>query len=302
MPSDRSDKVSGCDVSSATALVALVVYAGWAALTWQYHALPAWLILPLAAALMALHGSLQHEAIHGHPTGSRSLDDLIAGVPLSLWLPYSLYRESHLAHHACGRLTDPVEDPESFYVASERWQRMSSPWRALFWINSTLAGRLLLGPAIAMLRFFAGECRRERRHGRAWLLHAVAVAPVLAWVTIACDIPLHSYVMLFVYPGLSLTLLRSFSEHRPAEGNARSTAIVEAGPVFSLLYLNNNLHALHHESPGLPWYALPEIYRAQRDEIRAKNGAFVFSGYGELAARFALRPKDVPVHPRRGEP
>src|SRR5688572_24014575 len=106
-----------------TGLVALGVYAGWLGLTWHYHSLPAWLILPLGAALMALHGSLQHEAIHGHPTPWRSLNAMIAGAPLALWLPYPLYRESHLAHHGCGRLTDPIEDPESFYLAPERWRR-----------------------------------------------------------------------------------------------------------------------------------------------------------------------------------
>src|SRR5262252_2644070 len=142
-----------------TYLVALGVYAGWGALTLWYHALPAWLILPLGGFLLALHGSLQHEAIHGHPTRWATINLLIAGAPLGLWLPYPIYRESHLSHHACGRLTDPIQDPESFYVAPDRWQRMSSASRALHWILSTLAGRLVLGPLVVLLRFAVSEAR-----------------------------------------------------------------------------------------------------------------------------------------------
>ena len=42
---------------------------------------------------------------------------LIGCWPLSLWLPYSIYRSTHLAHHRDENLTDPLEDPESYYWA-----------------------------------------------------------------------------------------------------------------------------------------------------------------------------------------
>lgn len=173
--------------------------------------------------------------------------------------------------------------------------------RALLTLNNTLLGRLAVGPAIAMLSFWGHELRRlgqgDTREARVWLVHAVAVAAVLTWVLAACGIPLVDYVLAFVYPGLSLTLLRSYIKHRPAVRQDHRTAIVEGGPLTRLLFLNNNLHLAHHAWPGIPWYALPAAYKMTRRRLRTCNGTYAFSGYAEIAKRFLVRPKDRPVHP-----
>ena len=96
---------------------------------------------------------------------------------------------------------------------------------------------------------------------------------------------------------MSLTLMRSYLEHRPSDDQAESTTIVERAPVFGLLFLNNNLHAAHHDNPSLPWYALPAAYRSDRDRFVAHNGGYVFSGYLDIARRYLLKPKDSPLHP-----
>jgi fatty acid desaturase len=283
-----------------TLFVALGIHAAWLGLTSVAVRLPLWVLVPLGGFVVAWHGSLQHETIHGHPTRSRAFNTLIASLPLSLWIPYGIYRSLHLAHHKTSALTDPLEDPESFYVTKERWDRASAPYRALLWINTTLAGRLLLGPAIVIVRFIAGEAlalaKADLRHARAWCKHLVGVALVLAWLHV-CHLSVGVYFFAFVYPGVALTLMRSFAEHKPARDNGERVAIVEAGPALSLLYLNNNLHVVHHEEPALPWYELPARYREHRSEVLAKNGHYHFSGYGALLARFGIRPKDAPVHP-----
>ncbi len=46
-------------------LVALAIYGGWGLITWFYDVLPWWLLLPAGAGMVAWHGSLQHEAVHG---------------------------------------------------------------------------------------------------------------------------------------------------------------------------------------------------------------------------------------------
>ncbi len=40
-------------------------------------------------------------------------------------------------------------------------------------------------------------------------------------------------------------LVRSYLEHQPRDKVGERTAIVESGPVMSLLFLNNNLHTMH---------------------------------------------------------
>jgi fatty acid desaturase len=174
--------------------------------------------------------------------------------------------------------------------------------RALLRAHNTLLGRLVLGPLFAYVRLAVGEVRRLQRHDYGhlghWLVHVPAVAAVLYWVVVVCGIPVWVYVLGFAYPGLSLTMLRSFAEHRPAREPACRTAVVEAGPLMRLLYLNNTLHASHHARPELPWYELPAHYRAHRAEILAANGGYLFrGGYLEQVRRFLVRPKDEPVHP-----
>ena len=288
-------------VEGPTWLVILAVYGGWGLLTWNFNALPWWVVFPLGGWLVAWHGSLQHEILHGHPTRSRLFNQALATPPLGLWMPYPIYRDSHLQHHRTGRLTCPFDDPESYYVTREKWRRMNAFTRGALVFNNTMLGRLILGPAITLIRFWGAEIRRLRSGGRdarrVWLGHGLGVALVLYWVMAVCGISFWSYFLLAVYPGLSLTLMRSYAEHRLAGQQDHRTAIVEAGPLTRLLYLNLNLHVVHHEQPGMPWYALPAAYRADRQGVLRRNGGYLFSGYGEMAIRFFFKPKDLPMLP-----
>lgn len=284
-----------------TVAVAAGLYVGFGLVTWNYHVLPWWVVLPIGAYLVCLHGSLQHEVVHGHPTRWRWVNAALVFPSLWLWLPHSRYRETHLAHHRDAKLTDPLEDPESCYVSARRWAEMGPLHRMLRQALMTLAGRLLLGPiyyiAIKLREIVRATRQRDRHYLSHWPLHFVAVAVTLAWVIGVCGIPFWEYVLLFAYPGISLTLLRSYAEHRAAEEVGHRTAVVESGPFFSLLFLNNNLHVLHHAEPGVPWYRLPALYRRHRDRLLALNGGYLFRGYREIFARFLLRRRGSPVHP-----
>lgn len=281
------------------------VYTAFALLTWFYHALPWEWVAVLGGYLVALHGSLQHEAVHGHPTRSPRINELLVLPSLWLFIPFRLYRESHLRHHRDEWLTDPMEDPESYYLSGAQWARRGTCTRALLWVHNTAPGRLLLGPLRVLWRLGTAELARlacgDTTHARAWLVHALGGAIVLTWVVGVCRIPLAAYLGLFVYPGLALTLLRSFAEHEARAAVEERTAIVEAGPLFSLLFLNNNLHVLHHAEPGLPWYRLPRRYREQRAELLARNGGLHYPGYVRLVLRHLVRPRPL-VHPLAPRP
>ena len=280
------------------------VYGGWLALTWHAATLPWWVVLLAGGWLTAWHGSLQHEAIHGYPTRSPRLNAALVWLPVGLWMPYSIYRETHVEHHESALLTDPATDPESFYVSPEAWARMGRLRRGVHVVNQTLAGRLCIGPALIAGRFWLGEARRLLRgdfaHGRAWAGHVVGVALVFGWTAGICELSIAAYVAMFAWPGLSLTLLRSFAEHEPATEAGRRTVIVESGRFGSLLYLNNNLHAVHHAFPGLPWHSIPAARRARRGMFVGPEGPRIHRGYAAIARRYLLRPRDYPVHPGLG--
>ena len=66
--------------------------------------------------------------------------------------------------------------------------------------------------------------------------------------------------------------VRSFAEHRFVDGGTQS-AVVRAGPVMSLLFLNNNLHLSHHARPGVPWYQLPALHERLDGRRRSRPPA-----------------------------
>jgi len=283
-----------------TWLLAAAVYGGWLALTYWTTALPWWLVLPASAWIMAWHGSLQHEVIHNHPTRKPWINTAIGFLPLGLWLPFLRYRELHLAHHRDQLLTDPLEDPESFYMTDEAWARRGPMSRAARRFLNTATGRLLFGPMVAVARFLRKESAAliAGRHWAVWACHALGVVAVLFWVEVVCGIPFWRYVAMFVYPGLALTALRSMAEHRAAPDPDHRTAIVEATPLFGLLFLHNNLHVVHHRYPGMPWYALPRHYRLNREAFIRRNNGLVYRGYREVIGRYLLREHDQPVIPQ----
>ncbi len=262
-----------------TWLVALITYGGWVALTLGHAYLPLPVLAILGGCVIALHGSLQHETIHGHPAGPAWVGRLLGTPPLSLWLPYEIYRDTHRRHHATHRLTDPAHDPEAPFgqVVGAR----SGMARFLRATQRTVLGRLVLGPPVTIGLFLAGQLRTSLRprHRRAWMLHALALVVLVAWLTRVAHLSIGTYLLTFVYPGTALTLLRSFVEHRVDERPERRTTVVEAGIFFRLLFLNNNLHVAHHAAPRAPWFELPRLWAAQRDAVIERAPDLVHPGY-----------------------
>ena len=131
--------------------------------------------------------------------------------------------------------------------------------RGLLWFNTTLLGRLTCGPFLTLVTVYGSEARRftrgDRRDLGAWLLHLAGAALVAAWL-VACGVPLWLYGLACVVPSIALTRLRAYAEHRWADAPEHRTAVVEGSRVFGLLFLFNNLHAVHHRWPTVPWYAL----------------------------------------------
>jgi fatty acid desaturase len=279
-----------------TVALALVIYGCWFALIIFHAAIP-WPLLALGGGIIiAWHGSLQHETIHGHPSRSSRLNAAIGGIPLSLWLPYAVYRRTHLAHHKTANTTDPFDDPESQYLTDA-----SSPIRYYFArAEQTLLSRILLGPPLRITAFFLAELRRLFREPRAatgeWGPHLAGVAIIFVGLH-HVDFPAWKYLLTFVYPGTSLLLIRSFAEHRASDNPDARTATVTKPGLLGLLFLNNNLHAAHHAKPGLPWYKLPAYYR---DARAAFTIGPEYRSYWTIIRRFILRPHDNILHPDHG--
>lgn len=284
-----------------TVALAMAIYVAFLLITYFHAMVPWWLLLPTGGLVVGMHGSLQHEAVHGYPTRWPRANLLIAGWSLWLWLPYGTYRRTHLQHHIDEQLTDPVQDPESNYVSATQWAKMRPLHRAVRLAMGSLAGRFLLGPiyfaAMNFAELFRALLARDRRILTPWLWHLPGVVLILLWVIGVCHMPFWLYLVCFAYPGTAIALVRSYAEHRWAPDHGHRSAIIESGPFWSLLFLHNNLHVLHHLEPGLVWHRRPARYREIRDQLLAQNGGYLIHGYGELARRHLLTPKEPLLHP-----
>lgn len=266
--------------------------------------LPWWIVSPLVATLLCIHGSLQHEVIHHHPTRWRWLNDLIGWPPLSLWIPYPLYHSSHRLHHQVETLAEPGLDPESYYYWPDSWQHMHPLLRTLLSLNNSFAGRMIIGPWLIAGLYFVSEGKKllsgDAAAWRAWAPHILLVFLLLNWLN-SQGVSTWFYLLLCVWPGISLQLIRSYTEHRPVgDNNHQRTAITEGNWFTRLLFLNNNYHQVHHEFPGMPWYRIYPYYLANKASILDKNQDFYFDGYLQIIKLYLFRIKDHPVYSQPG--
>lgn len=275
-------------------------FGAWTGLTLWGGGLGPWLTVPLLALVLAQHSSLQHEMLHGHPFHRQRLNDALGFPALGLLVPYLRFRDLHLAHHHDPNLTDPYDDPESNYLDPAVWARLPRAAQAVLLANNTLLGRMLLGPVIGMGCFVARDAAAiragDRGVARAWALHLAGVVPVVLWLALVGTVPAWGY-LLACWGALSLLRIRTFLEHQAHERHAGRTVIIEDRGPLALLFLNNNLHAVHHAHPGLAWYRLPGEYKRRRDEFLGRNGGYRYRSYGEVFRRHLLWRKDPVPHP-----
>ena len=284
-----------------TLLVATAIYASWLFLLASHRYVPWWVTVPLAGYVVQWHFSLQHEAIHSMRGIPKRLRRALVWPPIGIWFPFELYRRSHSQHHRNSYLTYPGEDTESYYHEEEDWEDYGSLSRWLLIVNQTFLGRLFIGPFLRTPHFLIKEIGKIVSGNPAdlgiWIRHIIGVALILLFVAKVFDMSALQYLAEFVYPGLVLGMMRSFTEHRWGEQPSERTAVVESNWVFGLLFLWNNLHVVHHVFPTLPWWQVPRVWRQHREHIEAHNGGFVFRGYGEIARRWLVTPNFIPVHP-----
>lgn len=281
----------------------LACYAAWVGILSNPVDMAVWAQCLLLIPLITLHSSLQHECIHGHPFLDQRLNDALVAVPLGLFVPYPRFKAAHIKHHHGANLTDPYEDPESGYLAPERWQRLPAAVKTLLHWNNCLVGRVLLGPLVSVVGFAASEWSPVRRTPvviRIWLVHGCVVVALLgaiqAWTSLSAAL-----YLLCAYVGYGLLSVRTFLEHQADDSiRARTVLIEDTGP-FSWLFLNNNLHAVHHAYPNVAWYDLPRLFRNNRQRLLAMNRGYTFKSYGDIWRRYAFRAKEPVAYPLSGE-
>ena len=271
----------------------IIVYVAWGLLLFIG---PWWGVVPVLAVVIALQSSVQHEVLHGHPFRSLAKNTAMAWVSLSVVIPYTRFRDTHLAHHYDPLLTDPYEYPETNYLDPVVWHGLPRMLQWILLVNNTLLGRLIIGPLIGIFTFLRMEwCGRTAITTRQWLGHLPAAGIVIGAVYLS-PLSVWTYAAA-VYLALSILKLRTYLEHQASDRASHRSAIVEGGGIFSFLFLNNNLHVVHHMHPKVPWYDLPRLYRENKAHYLRRNGWYMYPSYGAVFRAYAWRRKDPLSHP-----
>ncbi|WP_317055668.1 fatty acid desaturase [Roseovarius rhodophyticola] len=282
-----------------TLVLLVACYGVWALGTTWLAALWLPLGVVISTLTIALHSSLTHEMVHGHPFKNQILNEALVFPCLSLFVPYRRFRDLHLAHHQDSILTDPYDDPESNYMDPEVWLTLPRWGQMVLRFNNTLLGRLIVGPAAGLYAFVREDVRAMRQGDwavtQAWVLQVPGVALVMWWLSLSA-MPVWAY-LIAAYAGFSILKIRTFLEHRAHERASGRTVVIEDRGPLALLFLNNNLHVVHHMHPKVAWYRLPSLWASNRDCYLRRNDGYYYRSYAEIFRKHFLRAKDPVPHP-----
>ena len=291
-------KKDDATVEWPTLLLLMATYIGFAVGTTLWDRWPVVSIV-LTAWCIAQFSSLQHEALHGHPFRNDLLNEALVFPALAIVMPYRRFKQTHLQHHFDPALTDPYDDPETQYLDPTVWKTLSWPIQNLLLWNNTLFGRIVIGPAIGMAHWIFGEARLAIKNApgvrNAWALNFAGLVLVILWLSLVRFPPLAYAAALYL--GMALLRIRTFLEHRAHEVVRARTVIVEDRGPLALLFLNNNLHAVHHMHPQVAWYRLPSLYRQRKDRFCQRTDHYIYASYAEVFRRYLFVEKEPVSHP-----
>lgn len=245
--------------------LALVVLAGpvavwWAALTGALG-LGAGLGLQTLFAYLAF--TVAHEAAHGNlvgrHTGLRGLERALgwaAGV--LLFAPFSAFTVIHLEHHS--HTNDPERDPDHWVAGRSALGVVAR----CFTILPHYYRDFLVGPTSR-----TNAARKARRSTLIALGGLIAVALGLALAGLGREV-----LALWIAPAFLASGVLAFAfdwlPHAPHQRRGRyaDTRLVTF-PGLGVLLLGQNLHAVHHLYPRVPFYAYAACARSIADELAA---------------------------------
>jgi fatty acid desaturase len=247
---------------------------------WLASHSPHWIILLGAACVFSFANntifSLLHECVHGSFHPNRHVNES-AGVLFAAFFPtaFTIQRVSHFGHHRRNR-TD-LELYDYYLPHQSRW--LKTYWiycllTGFYWAIIPVAGLVYLAcPFIFRSRAFQngpakwwgfGEYVRDiaaEPIGRVWSEAAFTVAfQIAAWH--ALDLDWIGLLACYWAFGLNWSSLQ-YTDHAWSPRDLHEGAWnLRFWPMTQAIFLNYNLHLVHHRRPDIAWYYLPRFVSA----------------------------------------
>lgn len=242
------------EIAAPTIVLAAIVLVGHA-LTWTL-ALKGHMVLALITGSIVAYTSFTplHDATHRAVGRAPWLSGVVGRLmaPL-LFGSFPAFRFVHLSHHK--HTNDGAHDPDHYSARGNklllplRWATQDLYYYAFIgrhWSTRTKAERVeLVGMLVVQLAILATLVVS----GHGW-------AALVAWV-IPSRVAIVALAFAFDYlPHIPHDIPARVDRER-ATRNIPSFAL-------QLVFLNQNLHKVHHHFPGVPFYAYARIYRHER--------------------------------------
>jgi len=240
-----------------------------------------WITYVIAVAVIgsrqyALGEVMAHEASHYNLCRSRRMNDFLGRV--AIW-PRAMtlrgYRRNHVEHHRVS-LLDPSNNIYKQYYSEWGLPDHGGP------LTSTeavwhLAVKPLSGYiSLQHLWFLVSSFWKEAELPETWWLLLFLVLSAALAVGAGYPSVLFWYWVLpyfVVFP-----VLNFWSEVQDHYRVASASTRTDTNWFLNRLVSHNiGLHALHHRHPNIPWFRLPEVYRAMGSDVKEQ----LSSGYAE---------------------
>lgn len=268
----------------------------------------AWTLVPLAL-LTNPFWSLIHETIHDlfHPN---PVVNAFFGRFLAILFgaPLRILRLSHLLHHKLNRL--PIEGTE-FYDRAKSSKARAAPGY-YFRISLGLYLFELLSPLYFFLprRWLAAIQKRFFRPDSVngllmqnWLsaesLREIRFDGLLTliWLTLSLLCYSERWALLaavLLARGFLISFLDNIFHYATPVGNIFCAKNLRLPLPLAKLWLNFNLHGIHHANPAIPWIDLPVAFDA---EAAKYQGGYLEAAWRQLRGPIALQdlPQDAPA-------
>ncbi len=266
---------SRLNVAIAAGSIAVAIACLWLA----SHA-PHWTLLVAAAFVFSFANntifSLLHECVHGSFHRNRRVNEC-AGVLFAAFFPTALtiQRVSHFGHHRRNRSDLELYD---YYLPHQ------SRWLKTYWIYCLLTGSYwaiipVAGFVYLVCPFVFRSAAFQNGPARWWgfreFVRDIAAEPiarvwpqalftfafqVLLWRMLGLD--WIGWLACYWAFGLNWSSLQ-YTDHAWSPRDVHEGAWnLKFWPITQAIFLNYNLHLVHHRRPDIPWIHLPRFVRA----------------------------------------
>ena len=221
--------------------------------------------------------AMSHESAHGTAFRSRWLNELIFWITSLIYMEEPLHRRyTHTNHHTytwhVGKDSQmPFDTPVTLRVWLFEMSGLSLTWFHLVTLLRLVSGRYseIMKRVIPNDEFVRIRCNAFIFLG-IYTAIAIAIAAGADW--------LWWYLVIPVFLGQVSTVAFGLIQHVEMAENASSildsTRSFRTNRLVSFLYLNMENHVEHHLYPQVPFYSLPGLHEAIRDQLPKPDPGF----------------------------